>query len=59
MVTNFCKWLYRINSTINWIVKDGSGAFDAAGTANWSSNIPQFNVVGFLLWRSLFIVLNL
>ena len=48
-----------MNFTINWIVEDGSGAFDAAGTADRSSHIPQLDVVGLLLRGSLFIVLNL
>lgn len=45
--------------TIDWIVEDSSGAFDTAGTANRSSDIPEFNVVGFLLRRPLLIVLHL
>lgn len=45
--------------TINGIIENRSGAFDAAGTADGPSDIPEFNVVGFLLRRSLLIVLNL
>lgn len=59
MICTFFNQAYKIIFTINWIVKDCSGTFDTAGTANRSSNIPEFNVVGFLLWGSLFIVLDL
>lgn len=45
--------------TVNWIVENRSGAFDAGGTAHRSSHIPEFNVVGFLLWGSFLIILNL
>lgn len=45
--------------TIYGIVEDCSGAFDTAGTANWASNIPKFNIKGFFLRGSLFVVLNL
>lgn len=49
----------KCNLTINWIIEDSSSTFDTAGTANRSSNIPEFNVEGFFFWGSLLIVLNL
>ena len=45
--------------TINWIVEDCSGALDTANTAHRASHIPQLNVVGFLFWGPLFVIMNL
>ncbi len=59
MISHLSKLSHKIIFTINRIVEDSSGAFDTAGTANRSSDVPEFNVVGFLLRGPLLIVLDL